>query len=280
MTTAAFLQAEKTLVISSQKDQTHLAKQHQLFSCTSPGVFWPFPTYCRILGWLLLPILFVPLFHPHPQLALLQVSKASPTFHISNFTSLKLLWCFLAPALSTQTEIPPCKAALPFCSLAPLTKSQKVLNTPVLGMPDIKFSSLFFPSPPPCNEDIPRVIVSPLMGSDSQVWFLFYLHPPFVALLLFKWGTETPLGLNDPHCAENKDKAALEVPNSAFGRQSLPGKHQSYSPSQHPQWRFIPFLTSALTEHNSCPVFILLSLQRTHFLAQNSPSETQITIGG
>lgn len=115
------------------------------------------------------PFSLSPLFHPHPQLALLQVSKASPTFHVSKFTSLKLLRCFLAPALSTQTEIPPCKAALPFCSLAPLTKSQKVLNTPVLGMPDIKFSSLFFPSPPPCNEDIPRVIVSPLMASDSQV---------------------------------------------------------------------------------------------------------------
>lgn len=142
MTTAAFLQAEKTLVISSQKEQTHLAKQHQLFSCTSPGVFWPFPTYFRILGWLLLPILFAPLFHPHPQLALLQVSKASLTFHVSKFTSLKLLRCFLAPALSTQTEIPPCKVALLFCSLAPLTKSQKVLNTPVLGMPDKVFLSV------------------------------------------------------------------------------------------------------------------------------------------
>lgn len=50
-----------------------------------------------------------------------------------------------------------------------LTKSQKVRNTPVLGMPDIKFSSLFFPLPPSCNEDIPGIILSPLMPSDSQV---------------------------------------------------------------------------------------------------------------
>lgn len=50
-----------------------------------------------------------------------------------------------------------------------------LLNTPVLGMPDVKFSSLLLPLPPSCHEGVPRIAVSPLMPSESGLIFILFL---------------------------------------------------------------------------------------------------------